>query len=129
VSSIARSLGARKEAAQRKRHPDAVMNATIVYVLIALIVLIGGVLASRTSRRSVRVITILMLFAMALNTLVFSMNDIRAHGVEVRKQGKSDDFLAGMAERDFRTTSRRIELLIVVIGLTALALTNSRPKE
>jgi hypothetical protein len=99
------------------------MNTTLTLVALGAVATAVGLFARRTWLRR---ITVALLAGIALFTVVFTMNDLRAHGSEARSLGRSQDFIAGMAERDQKTTPRRAVVFFSVCGLALLALSGPR---
>ena len=104
------------------------MNMTLAMMAFVFVATVFGLIGSRLSRVWMRKLAVLAIALIALFTVVFTMNDMRAHGSEALKNGKSKEFVAGMAERDQRTVPRRALILISVIGLVLLAFAREKDK-
>lgn len=101
------------------------MSATVALISLAGVATVVGVFASRPWLRQVAVA---FLASIAIFTVVFTMNDMRAHGSEAKGAGRSPDFIAGMVERDQQTIPRRAVIFFSVVGLALLASSGTRRK-
>lgn len=101
------------------------MNITVAFVVLAIATTAIGLFVPRPW---VRQIAVVVLAAVTIFTVVFSMNDMRAHGSEAKKLGRSAEYIAGMVERDQRTIPRRAIIFFSVSGLALVALVGARRK-
>lgn len=101
------------------------MSATIAIIALAAASTAIGMFVPRPW---VRQIAVAVLAAVAIFTVVFLMNDIRAHGSEAKRLGRSAEYIAGMVERDQRTIPRRAIIFFSVAGLALVALVSARRK-
>lgn len=99
------------------------MLASLLLVALSLAITCCGLFFKKAL---VRKVAIALLAGVALFTVVFSMNDMRAHGSKEKALGRSAEYIAGMAERDHRTFYRRGVIFFSVTGLTLLALGKGR---
>lgn len=104
------------------------MNTTLALMTSVFVVTVLGLIGSRLSWVWMRNLAVLSVASIALFTVVFTMNDMRAHGSEALRNGKSKEFVAGMAERDQRTVPRRALIFISVAGLVLLAFARDKNK-
>lgn len=104
------------------------MNTTLALMAFVFVVTVLGLIGSRLSGAWVRKLAVLSVASIALFTVVFTMNDMRAHGSEALRNGKSKEFVAGMAERDQRTVPRRALIFFSVAGLVLLAFARDKNK-
>ncbi|QWP78180.1 hypothetical protein J5226_07225 [Lysobacter sp. K5869] len=101
------------------------MNAAIAFIAFAVASTGIGLFVLRPW---VRQIAVLILAGIAIFTVVFSMNDMREHGSEAKKLGRSADYIAGMVERDQRMMPKRAIIFFSVAGLALVALVSARRK-
>lgn len=101
------------------------MKTTIALITLAGVVTSFGLFVSRLWLRQIAVV---LLAAIAIFTVVFTMNDMRAHGSEAQRLGRSPDFIAGMVARDQRMIPRRAIIFFSVSGLALLALVREKRK-
>lgn len=101
------------------------MNATVTLIILALASTAFGLFLGQAW---IKRTAIAALAAIAVFTVVFSMNDMRAHGSEAKRAGHSSDYIAGMVERDQRTIPRRAVIFFSVSGLALLAFFGTRRK-
>jgi hypothetical protein len=101
------------------------MNATIAFIALTAASTAIGLFVPRPW---VRQIAVVILAVVAFFTVVFSMNDMRAHGSEAKKLGRSAEYISGMVERDQRTIPRRAIIFFSVAGLALVALVSARKK-
>lgn len=99
------------------------MNTTITFIALAFAATVFGLFVRRTWLRR---IAVALLAGIAMFTVVIIMNDMREHGSEAKRLGGSPDFVAGMVERDDRTTPRRAIIFFSICGLALLAWTGER---
>lgn len=104
------------------------MSMTFAIMALVFAITVFGLIGSRLSRAWMRKLAVLAIASVALFTVVFTMNDMRAHGSEALSNGKSKEFVAGMAERDQRTVPRRALIFISVAGLVLLAFAREKKK-
>ncbi|MGH8038252.1 MAG: hypothetical protein ACREPD_10950 [Stenotrophomonas sp.] len=101
------------------------MNVTISLIALAGVATVVGIF---TSRPWLRRIAVAFLASIAIYTVLFTMEDMRAHASEAKEAGRSPDFIAGMAERDQKTLPRRVVIFFSVVGLALLASSGTRTK-
>lgn len=101
------------------------MNITITLIALSVIATIVGLFVPRLW---VRRIAIAISASIAIFTVVFTMNDMRAHGSEAKALGRSPEYISGMVERDQRTIPRRAVIFFSVSGLALLAFVGARRK-
>ena len=98
------------------------INTTIALVCLTILATGIGLFVSRYWVRHIAIVTL------AIFTVIFTMNDMRAHGSEAKRLGRSTEYIAGMVERDQKTFPRRVVIFFSVSGLALLAFVKARNK-
>ncbi len=94
--------------------------SNLIYSLtIVTVALIGSLLIKKTW---IRVVFVSVLYGCIVLTATVGMSEFRARIEQARAQGKSEDFIDGLAARDEQIQQARIEILVFSTGLVLLAL-------
>lgn len=101
------------------------MNYLLIPLLMFVVVLGLLMLSLFAKRPWVRLLVTSMLVALTLATVTLGMGGLRGHIEEARSQGKSEDFVAGLAERSRRLLPERITVAICSLGLGVMGLAGS----
>ena len=97
------------------------MNAIIFYFMTILALVLLSIFLSRARRIRSSLLCVVFLFLLTVDILSFGMGRVRADVIEARKNGRSEDFIAGMLHARNENFPRRVELFLCVCGLAVLA--------
>lgn len=97
------------------------MNTILIAAVISLVSLVFSVIAIGTRRTKIAIALIVLLGAQAIFTLSVGMSGLRPHIELAKEQGKNNDFIDGMVERDRFFFDRRVALGITMLSLCAIS--------
>lgn len=92
------------------------------YLLVSLGIVLAALVLAVFKKRWLRASLIVVIYGCLILSATFGMGGLRTQIEEARLQGKSEEFVSGMAARNKQVLSARIEVLIYASGLFVLAL-------
>lgn len=93
------------------------MSGLIPALFVVALFLLAGFLSRK---RWLRATLFVILYFCILFSGIAGMGGLRVHIEQARAQGKSEDYVAGMVERNRQLQSARIEILIYSFGMLVL---------
>ena len=95
-------------------------------VIITVSIIIASVMlfarSIRANRFRIASSVIALVFACAVVNLTFGMSGLRAHAEQLREEGVSDEFVAGMIARDKFLFVPRVALEVSLLGLFIISI-------